>query len=118
MRMSKRNGIDHLSVDELEQLLYRKKRSMRRQRLQRLQDEGRVVAVDGLEPPLEQPPPLERPKAVPTGSMRQFGGQINTNGGSEDTAVAQETVDAEKEPQSIGRRVMNKALVVVELLLF
>lgn len=49
--MSSKRGVDDYSVDELEQILYRKKRAQRRQRLDRLRAEGRVVEVDGLEPP-------------------------------------------------------------------
>ena len=49
--MSSKRGVDDYSVDELEQILYRKKRAHRRQRLDRLKAEGRVVEVDGLEPP-------------------------------------------------------------------
>ena len=111
--MSKKNGVDHLSVDELEQLLYRKKRSMRRQRLQRLQDEGRVVSVDGLDAPIENPPPLERPKAVPTGAMKQFGWQEE---GGEDTAVSANGTEQDKPAKSsISRWVVNKALLIVEV---
>ena len=107
--MSKVNGSDHLSVDELEQLLYRKKRAMRRKRLQRLKEEGRVVEVNGLDAPHDQPPPLERPKAIPTGSMRQFG---NGNSAEEDTAVSPESTPA---TQSKGRWFLNKTLVLVEI---
>lgn len=49
--MSSKRGVDDYSVDELEQILYRKKRPHRRQRLDRLKAEGRVIEVDGLEPP-------------------------------------------------------------------
>lgn len=113
--MSKVNGSDHLSVDELEQLLYRKKRAMRRRRLQRLKEEGRVVEVNGLDAPHDQPPPLERPKAVPTGSMRQFGWQDNGDSG-EDTAASQESSNATDATSiSKGRWVLNKALVLVEI---
>jgi sortase A len=51
--MSDKHGLDDLSVEELEQLLYLKKRAARRKRLRRLKAEGRVVEVDGLPPPDE-----------------------------------------------------------------
>ena len=41
-----------LSVEELEQLLHLKKRAQRQERLRRLKAEGRVVEVEGLEPPI------------------------------------------------------------------
>ena len=77
--------------------------------MQRLQDEGRVVTVDGLDAPIEQPPPLERPKAVPTGSMRQFGFHGNGNENLSDTAVSNTTSETTEEPKrSTGKWVMNK----------
>ncbi|MGD8805709.1 MAG: sortase [Chloroflexota bacterium] len=43
-----------LSVEELQQLLHLKKRAQRQERLRRLKAEGRVVEIDGLEPPLTE----------------------------------------------------------------
>jgi sortase A len=51
--MSDKRSLDDLSVEELEQLLYLRKRAERRNRLRRLKAEGRVVEVDGLPPPDE-----------------------------------------------------------------
>lgn len=68
--MSKR--LDKLSVEELEQALYRKKRALRQQRLQRLQQEGRVVDAADLEPPNPTPPPVVRVSTAPTGAMRRY----------------------------------------------
>jgi sortase A len=48
---------ENLSIDELQQLLYRKKRALRRRRLDRLQREGRVVDVPGRPPPSPEPGP-------------------------------------------------------------
>lgn len=70
--MSKRQEAENLSVKELEELLYRKKRTERRQRLKRLQEEGRVVIVDNIEPPNAEPPPVERPFAAPSGAMAHY----------------------------------------------
>ena len=53
---------EQLSVEELQQLLYRKKRQTRQSRLQRLREQGRVLDVAGLTPP--EPPPC--PKRGPT----------------------------------------------------
>jgi sortase A len=46
--MSTKPSVDDLSIQELKQLLYRKKRKQRNRRLQRLQEGGRVVAAPGL----------------------------------------------------------------------
>jgi sortase A len=51
--MSGKSQPEDLSVDELEQLLYRKKRAQRQQRLRRLKGEGRLVEVSGLTSPLD-----------------------------------------------------------------
>lgn len=55
-RMSNPQLPENLSVEELEQLLYRKKHALRRQRLQRLKAEGRVVEVAGVPAPNAKPP--------------------------------------------------------------
>ena len=47
---------DQLTVEELQQLLYQKKRAQRHQRLQRLKEAGRVVVVDGVSPPNPERP--------------------------------------------------------------
>jgi hypothetical protein len=70
--MSERIPADQLSVDDLEELLYRKKRAQRQERLQRLKQEGRVVDVAGLAPPAPLPPTLRRPPAAPGGAMRRL----------------------------------------------
>ena len=51
--MSDRDSLDDLTVDELEQLLYRKKRTQRLGRLRRLKGEGRLVEINGHPPPIE-----------------------------------------------------------------
>ncbi|MEJ2750947.1 MAG: hypothetical protein P8183_24025, partial [Anaerolineae bacterium] len=85
--MSDKRPADDLTVEELQQLLYRKKRLQRRQRLQRLAESGRVVVVDRLNPPNPEPPPLIRPQVTPTGALREF---------TMETAVTDE-VEAEDE---------------------
>ncbi len=54
MAQNGKPSVDELSIQELEQLLYRKKRVARRQRWQRLQEIGRVVEVPGLPAPDQQ----------------------------------------------------------------
>ena len=46
--MDQRNQADDLSIEELERLLYLKKHAQRRERLQRLKGEGRLVEIAGL----------------------------------------------------------------------
>ena len=70
--MSERRSADELSVKELEELLYRKKREERRQRLERMRENGRLIVVDGIEPPNPKPPRLERPLTTPTGAMAHY----------------------------------------------
>lgn len=108
--MSDKRPANDLTVEELQQLLYRKKRTQRRQRLQRLEDSGRVVIVDGLNPPNPEPPPLARPQVAPTGAMREFALQ---------TAVVDE-IDEETEigverPSIQWGWVANKFLLFVEI---
>ncbi len=52
--MASKSQPDDLSVDELEQILFRKKRARRQQRLRRLKDEGRLVQVAGLTSPFDR----------------------------------------------------------------
>ncbi|MBE2221922.1 MAG: sortase [Anaerolineae bacterium] len=70
--MSERRSVDELSVKELEELLYRKKRQERQQRLERMRENGRLIVVDGVEPPNPESPRLERPLATPTGAMANY----------------------------------------------
>lgn len=103
--MSDKRPADDLTVEELQQLLYRKKRMQRRQRLQRLEESGRVVVVDGLNPPNPGPPPLLRPQVIPTGAMREF---------ALETAVSDEP-EPEQEMAIQWRWVANKFLLLVEI---
>lgn len=70
--MDDRRPAGDLSVDELEQLLYVKKHEQRRQRLQRLKGEGRLVEVAGKPPPDPTPPALERPRISPGGALQRY----------------------------------------------
>jgi sortase A len=70
--MSDNKSLDDLSVDELQQALYRKKRAHRRRRLERLKESGRVVDIAGLEAPDPEPPLLSHPFAMPTGDITRY----------------------------------------------
>ncbi|MBK8984552.1 MAG: class D sortase [Chloroflexi bacterium] len=97
---------DDLSVKELEQLLYHKKRQQRLQRLERLQQDGRLVVVDGLAAPNPNPPPLPRPEVSPTGAMRYY--VLNPEEG--------ELIEPEPTQRRINWRwVSNKFLLFVEI---
>ena len=104
--MSERRSADELSVKELEALLYRKKREERQQRLERMRENGRLIVVDGLEPPNPQPPRQERPLATPTGAMAHY---VLTP--EEDTS---EPVDKEKKSVN-WRWISNKLWLFVEI---
>lgn len=108
--MSDKRSADELTVTELQQLLYRKKRLQRRGRLQRLQESGRVVEVDGIHPPHPEPPPLVHPPIYPTGAMRQFTLQVEEAGTAEP-----EGGEKTERPSIRWRWVTNQALLLVEI---
>lgn len=70
--MGQKRDPSELSVEELEQLLYQKKRANRRQRLARMKGEGRLIEIAGLPPPNPKPPAVPRPKAAPTEALRRY----------------------------------------------
>jgi sortase A len=108
--MSERMPTDKLSVDELEELLYRKKRAQRQERLQRLKQEGRVVDVAGLAPPAPLPPTLRRAPAAPGGAMRR----LTLNGMA--PAEPNDPEDAGTGTRGIAWRwVANKFLLLIEI---
>ncbi len=104
--MSRR--LDKLSVDELEQALYRKKRAQRQQRLQRLKEEGRVVEVAGVDAPTPRPPTIARPSAAPTGALSRYTG-------NPDKTAADSEAEAEGSRRINWRWVTNKMLLLVEV---
>jgi sortase A len=59
--MRRKETADELSVEELQQALYRKKREARQERLQRLKRNGRLIEIANLPAPNPEPPPLIRP---------------------------------------------------------
>lgn len=84
-----------LSVEELEQLLYHKKWAARRQRLRRLQQNGRVVQVAGIKAPNRQSLAAAEVLPRPAGNR--------------------EIVPPSPKPGQ-GRRLANKLLLLVEIL--
>lgn len=103
--MSDKQSLDDLTVEELEQLLYLKKRAQRQERLRRMKDEGRLVEVDG------RPPPIELEK------LGQDGVQALP---SEDGEIDLDTDDEEEKDPGIldrihWRWIANRFLLFVEL---
>ncbi|WP_420641741.1 sortase [Candidatus Leptofilum sp.] len=109
--MSNQQLPDNLSVQELEQLLYRKKYAVRRQRLQRLKEEGRVVDVVGLPAPHPQPPVLPRPQAEPSGALRQYQLQLE----DEPESALVDHLDNKDKKKGNGRSWLNRLLFFVEV---
>ena len=109
--MRDKQSADDLTVRELKQLLYRKQRAARRQRLQRLKAAGRVVEVAGLPAPNPKPPPLERPNASPTGAMRHYTLELNGDGPDEPDAALEHS----RRPAIQWRWILNKGLLLVEV---
>lgn len=110
-RMSNPQLPENLSVEELEQLLYRKKHALRRQRLQRLKAEGRVVEVAGLPAPNARPPALPRPQAAPSGALRQY--QLQFEDEPEPTPEIAHNDGTRK--RGNGRTYFNRFLFLVEV---
>lgn len=110
-RMSNSPLPENLSVEELEQLLYRKKHAARRERLQRLKAEGRMVEVAGRPAPASQPPALPRAKAAPTGAMRHYLLELE----DDDVAPTANAEVQEAKGRSNGRIFLNRLLFLVEV---
>lgn len=105
--------IAELSVNELEQMLYRKKRVERRQRLQRLKESGRVVEVAGKPPPNPLPPPLIRPAVSTAGALRRY--DLDGLNGQQETA-ADDPVDITlRRRRWPWRTIFNRLLLLVEV---
>jgi sortase A len=109
--MIDRRNLDELSVSELEQLLYRKKRAHRWQRLRRLKDAGRVVDVAGLPPPKPTPPPLIRPSASATGALRHY---FLTTENDHKAMATDEWAEEQTRPGISWRWISNAFLLFVE----
>lgn len=117
--MDEQKRADNLSVDELEKLLYLKKHAERRQRLQRLKGEGRMVEIAGLPPPNPKPPPLARPAATPAGALKRMAlqGDVPLDGATRRNGPS---LSDAKEGQDKKRRIpwrgiANRLLLLVEI---
>jgi sortase A len=100
---------EQLSVEELQQLLYHKKRTARQSRLQRLREQGRVLEIAGLTPPEPPPLPQTRPQARPSGAMRHYAP-------AEETETTVEAANPADTAQPFRwRRLFNKLLLAVEV---
>jgi sortase A len=108
--MNDRRAADDLTVEELERLLYQKKRSQRRERLLRLKGEGRVVEVAGLPAPNPTPPPLRQPSIAPGGALARL-----TLDGDSELALEASAGDESAGPVVRWRWVANKLLLLVEI---
>ena len=109
---------NELSVEDLEKLLYQKKRSQRRERLARMKSDGRLIEIAGLPPPSPKPPGLARPKAAPTEALERY--QLapvheNGNGSGNDFDWLEEEEAPTLKPPIQWRWVFNKLLLVFEV---
>jgi sortase A len=103
--------IEELSVTELEETLYRKKRLARQRRLQRLKGDGRIVEVAGKPPPRPTPPPLIRPSVSAAGALSRYNLDEPT-----DEAAATAVPEAPPRPRRpVWRRALNSTLLLVEI---
>lgn len=114
--MDERKPAGDLSIDELEQLLYVKKRATRQDRIRRLKKSGRVVEVAGKPPPNPNPPSLmSRVSASPSGAMRHYTPAGDNGAGDGEDADAAEP-DAKRARSGImWRWVANKFLLLIEI---
>ncbi|MDX1688544.1 MAG: sortase [Candidatus Promineifilaceae bacterium] len=101
-----------LSVEELEQLLYVKKYEQRRERLRRLQEEGRLIEVAGLPPPNPKPPRLNRPHAAPGGALERYAVRREEEKGDQETT---EEEDVPLRRIASWRWIANNVLLLVEI---
>ena len=98
------SNVNDLSVEELQQLLYTKRRAERHQRQQRLREKGRVVEVEGLPPPAP-----ERPIVVTEPHIVEAANAAVENGEDE------HLIETEAKPVGRLRWVANKLLLLVEI---
>lgn len=111
--MTDRRRVDELSVDELESVLYRRKRTTRQQRLLRLKKEGRVVEVAGLPSPRPTPPSLVWPRLIPNGALRHYA--INNENEQPSVETSGETEARPHRSPVQFRWVLNQFLLFVEV---
>lgn len=109
-----RRDADDLSVEELEQLLYLKKYEERRERLRRLQEEGRLVEVAGLPPPNPKPPRLGRPQVTPGGALERYAVRGGNGEDVDETKEEKAAEPADRRPLS-WRWLANNVLLLIEI---
>jgi len=108
--MSSNSNPEELSVEELEQLLFRKKRALRQERLQRIKKEGRLIQVEGLKSPLaEQASTSETKKGYEEVPDQP---EISDNGESADGAA---NVDLPLYRRIKWRWLANRVLLLLEI---
>lgn len=107
--MSTKRSADDLSIQELEQLLYLKKRKQRNGRLQRLKANGRVVEIPGLPSPDDMP---FQPGAVAAEGIHDGS---HANGGEKSDSIAMAGKDPTSQPPARWRWLANKTLLLIEL---
>ncbi len=110
--MDERIQGNDLSIEELERLLYLKKHAQRRERLQRLRGEGRLVEVAGLPPPNPRPPSLTRPAAAPHGALRRM--SLQNDDGEQAHSATDQQAAAPRRPLPL-RKMTNHLLLLVEI---
>ena len=96
--MRKKESLQELSVEELQQALYRKKRAARQERLQRLKRNGRLIEVGNLPAPNPDPPPL-----------------IRTTLANNQAHLSQTAAEDTTSPSLQWRWIANKFLLVIEI---
>lgn len=109
--MSDQPDPNDLSVEELEQLLYSKKRAYRRKRLRRLQAEGRLVDIDEIVPEEVENHHVQITRPSGNGMPDFFGAFTE----EELIGKDQEEDFAKKEPLIMWRWVANRFLLIVEI---
>jgi sortase A len=117
--MGIKRDVNELSVEELEKLLYQKKRSQRRERLARMKVDGRLVEIAGLPPPNPKPPAIARPKAAPTEALQRYQLEAAPENGAANgwgAALLEEgDTDADGRSPIEWRWIFNKFLLVLEI---
>jgi sortase A len=110
--MDEKRPVEELSVEELERILYIRKRAQRRSRLQRLKNENRVVEVFDRPPPEPDLGAHARPAANPGGALRRY--EMEPQNGSQS---AEEMIEEEIGPALPirWRWVANKLLLLAEI---
>jgi sortase A len=107
--MSTKRSIDNLSIQELEQLLYRKKRKQRQQRVQRLKKNGRVIDVPGLPSQVSESFQAE---LLTTGANDE---ELREAKNGEPDLISLNGKNRTTPSQAVWRRLVNKGLLLVEV---